>query len=180
MTWNFWRLWELTLDKYLTNIWSCWELALHSISWHFKRFQLNHLPSQLTKLVNTFLQTPSPPEFFPFLRAWEIVKVWGNYLKWQILIDSFKAAIHSSATLSNIENFNYLQCFIAGDALNTVKGLSLNNDNYIKALELLQDRYGNKQAIITAHKKNLSKRRALNQIWTLLVYTDCMMTFKHK
>ena len=43
--------------------------------------------------------------------------------------------------------------------MNTIEGLSLTNDNYIKALELLEDRYGNKQAIITAHTKNLLKLR---------------------
>ena len=41
--------------------------------------------------------------------------------------------------------------------MNTIEGLSLTNDNYIKALELLEDRYGNKQSIITAHTKNLLK-----------------------
>ena len=74
-------------------------------------------------------------------------------------IHSFKAAIHSSATLSNIGKFNYLRCYVAGDAFNTIKGLSLASDNYIKASELLEDRYGNNQAIITAYTKNLLKLR---------------------
>ena len=87
----------------------------------------------------------------------EIVKFRGDYTKWQSFIDSFKATIHSSATLSNIGKFNYLRCYVTGDALNTIEGLSLTNDNYIKALELLEDPYGNKQAIITAHTKNLLK-----------------------
>ena len=87
----------------------------------------------------------------------EIVKFKGDYTKWQSFIDSFKAAIHSSATLSNIDKFNYLRCYVAGDALNTIEGLSLSNDNYAKALELLEDRYVNKQAIITAHTKDLLK-----------------------
>ena len=43
--------------------------------------------------------------------------------------------------------------------MNTIEGLSLTNDNYTKALELLEDLYGNKQAIITAHTKNLLKLR---------------------
>ena len=41
--------------------------------------------------------------------------------------------------------------------MNTIEGLSLSNDNYAKALELLEDRYVNKQAIITAHTKDLLK-----------------------
>ena len=72
----------------------------------------------------------------------EIVKFRGDYTKWQSFIDNIKAATHSSATLSNIGKFNYLRCYVTGDALNTIEGLSLTNDNYIKALELLEDRYG--------------------------------------
>ena len=72
----------------------------------------------------------------------EIVKFRGDYTKWQSFIDNIKTAIHSSATLSNIGKFNYLRCYVTGDALNTIEGLSLTNDNYIKALELLEDRYG--------------------------------------
>ena len=45
--------------------------------------------------------------------------------------------------------------------MNTIEGLSLTNGNYIKALELLEDLYGNKQAIITAHTKSLLKLRRL-------------------
>ena len=41
--------------------------------------------------------------------------------------------------------------------MNTIEGHSLTNDNYTEALEVLEDRYRNKQAIITAHMKNLLK-----------------------
>ena len=89
----------------------------------------------------------------------EIFTFRGGYTKWKSCIDSFKVAIDSSATLSNIDKFNYLQCYVAGEALNTIEGVSLTIGNYGKALELLEDRYGNKQAIITAHTKNLLKLR---------------------
>ena len=81
------------------------------------------------------------------------MKFRGNYTKRQSFIDSFKATIYSSATLSNIDKFNDLRCYVTGDTLNTTEGLSLTNDNYVKALERLEDRYGNKRAIITAHKR---------------------------
>ena len=41
--------------------------------------------------------------------------------------------------------------------MNTIEGLNLTNDNYTKALELLEGQYGNKQAITTARMKNLLK-----------------------
>ena len=65
----------------------------------------------------------------------EIVKFRGDYTKWQTFTDYFKAVIHSPATLSNIDKFNYLRCYVAGDALNTIEGLSLTNYKYIKALD---------------------------------------------
>ena len=55
------------------------------------------------------------------------VKFRGDYTKWLKFIDSFKASIHSSTTLSSIDNFNYLRGY-AGDALNTIDGPSLTND----------------------------------------------------
>ena len=36
-----------------------------------------------------------------------------------------------------------------------MKGLSLTDDNYTKASEVLEDWYGNKKAIIAAYTKNL-------------------------
>ena len=48
--------------------------------------------------------------------------------------------MHSSTNLSNIDKFNYLRCYVAGNVLNTV-----------------DDWYGNKQAIITAHTKKIFK-----------------------
>ena len=78
-----------------------------------------------------------------------------------------------------------MRCYVAGDALNTTEGLSLTNDNYIKALERLEDRYGNKQAIVTAHTKNLLKLVrvesnldviSLHRLWNLtrlLTITKC-------
>ena len=35
----------------------------------------------------------------------EIIKFRGDYTKWQSFIDSFKAVIHSSTTLSNVGKF---------------------------------------------------------------------------
>ena len=68
MSWVFWRIWELILRKYLTNIYLCWEFALPtstilSISRYFKRFQLNDLLSQ------PLLNPKPPPRIFSFLRA---------------------------------------------------------------------------------------------------------------
>ena len=96
MTWNVWRLWELTLHKYLTNIYLCWKFTLHtstllSISGHFKRFQLNHPPCQLTKFINVFCnELSAPPEFFSFLRAWTLLKKILTQFLYCEFFESFK------------------------------------------------------------------------------------------
>ena len=64
------------------------------------------------------------------------------------LNDSYEAAINSSSSLSKVEKFNYLRSYLEGEALHTVSGLSLTNDNYEKALKLLKDRFGNPQSLV--------------------------------
>ena len=56
-----------------------------------------------------------------------------------------------------MEKFNYLRCFLEGDALQAIAGFSLTNDNCKEALQLLQNRYGNTQQIIAAHMNALVK-----------------------
>ena len=85
----------------------------------------------------------------------EIVKFNGEYTKWQTFYDSFQAAVDNNNTLSNVEKFNYLRSYLANDAYNCVAGLSLTNENYVQALNLLKERYGNKQKIITSHVNEL-------------------------
>ena len=89
----------------------------------------------------------------------EMHKFKGDHTKWQSFIDTFEASIDSSPILSNIEKFHYLTNYIEGDALNTIQGLRPTNENCKKALDLLKERYGNKQAIITAHVNNLLRLR---------------------
>ena len=74
MNWNFWKLWELALLKYFTDIYLSWKFALQSttllsISVHLKRFQINVVLSQLINLDNIFLdKLPAhpPQNFFYF------------------------------------------------------------------------------------------------------------------
>ena len=69
----------------------------------------------------------------------EIVKFAGEPTKWQTFVDSYEIAISSSSNLNNIEKFNYLRCYLEDDALHTIAGLTLTNENYKKALDLLKN-----------------------------------------
>ena len=93
----------------------------------------------------------------------EISKFNGDPTKWQSFFDSFQAAVGKSTNLTGVEKFNYLRCFLEGDALHAIAGFGFTNDNYKEALELLQNRYGNTQQIIPVHMNGLVKMSSINK-----------------
>ena len=62
-----------------------------------------------------------------------------------------------STDLSPIDKFNYLKALLDGPAANVIQGLSLTEDNYLAAVELVKDRYGKPDQIIAAHMDDLLK-----------------------
>ena len=91
----------------------------------------------------------------------EISKFDGDFLQWQTFYDSFKAAIHDKKNLSDVDKFNYLRSLLRGSALRVIEGFTLTNENYTKALSLLEERYNNKQAIISSHMNELLKMKKI-------------------
>ena len=109
----------------------------------------------------------------------------GNPLEWHSFYDQFNISIHQNKTLSDIDRFNYLRRYLAGQALATISGLTLNSENYKEALNILIDRYGNPQVLISAHMEALVKinkvknMENLEALWKL--YNDiqnCMRNLK--
>ena len=62
----------------------------------------------------------------------EIKKFNGELTQWKSFIDTFEAAIDKSS-LSDVEKFNYLKGYLLDNALKTIEGLNLTNENYPKA-----------------------------------------------
>ena len=120
--------------------------------------KLNNLDKFLKKKDTTFTPTPQPRSKENIkLPPLEIRKFDGNATKWQTFYDSFNAAIDTSTSISKVEKFNYLQGFLEGDALKCISGLSLTENNYDQAKVILENRYGNKQLIISTHMSSLVK-----------------------
>ena len=78
----------------------------------------------------------------------EIKKFSGEPTAWMTFIDSFEATVDRWANLSDVEKFNYL--YLQKDTLHTISGMPITNANYKKALELLRNRFGNPQKVISA------------------------------
>ena len=85
----------------------------------------------------------------------EIPSFSGETLKWTEFWDSFEATIHRNTSLSDVEKLNYLMSKLSGQAKNSVSGIQLSNENYAVAVELLKERYGDTQAVVTSHYTEL-------------------------
>lgn len=85
----------------------------------------------------------------------EIPSFSGEKLKWTEFWDSFEAAVHLNTSLSDVEKLNYLMSKLTGEAKNSVSGILLSNENYPVAVDLLKERYGDKQVVVTSHYTEL-------------------------
>ena len=84
--------------------------------------------------------------------------------EWQAFIDCFDSAVHSNPKLGNIDKMNYLKSLVEGPATAAIKGLSLTSENYNSARKILEDRYGNKQLIISSHMDSLLKLPVVSSV----------------
>ena len=88
----------------------------------------------------------------------------GRPTEWQAFIDCFDSAVHLNPKLGNIDKMNYLKSLVEGPAAAAIKGLSSTSENYNSARKILEDRYGNKQLIISSHMDNLLKLPVVSSI----------------
>ena len=81
----------------------------------------------------------------------EMKKFSGDPKEYRTFRDAFEVSINNDRGLSGVEKFTYPQTCLTGEASRSIKGLALSNENYEQALEVLDQRYGNKQIIINSH-----------------------------
>ena len=91
----------------------------------------------------------------------DIEKFSVDITEWQTFFDSFEFAVHSNNKLSNIKKMNYLISYLTGEALKNVQDLKLSEPNYSAAIEMLQERNGDKQ-VLTSMNKHMN-------FWTYLI-----------
>ena len=84
----------------------------------------------------------------------------GSVTDWTPFWESFKAAVHDNNSISKIDKFNYLFSLLEGPAARAIQGLTLSEANYIAAIQILEERFGRTQQIISAHMDELLKIQA--------------------
>ena len=86
----------------------------------------------------------------------------GGILRWKQFEESFEAVVHENERISNIEKFTYLLGYLEKAPQQAVGNFPLTNDTYIQAWELLKEKYGNPQLIISTHMNELIKLNKVN------------------
>ena len=71
--------------------------------------------------------------------------------------ESYKSAVHDNNSISKIDKFNYLRSLLEGAASRAIQGLALLSSNYDSAEEILEQRFGRLQQIISAHMDKILK-----------------------
>ena len=74
----------------------------------------------------------------------------GEITKFKSFWDSFDSAVNKNADLSSVDKFNYLHALLEGQAARAIQGLTLSESNYQAAVEILHERFGKTQQIISA------------------------------
>ena len=81
----------------------------------------------------------------------------GNPLEWLSFWDSFQASVDKNSDISGVDKMNYLCGLLKGEAARVIQGLPLSARNYKRAINLLKERFGQKQVLINAHMDALLK-----------------------
>lgn len=83
----------------------------------------------------------------------ELPKFSGNVIEWTSFWDKFKEAV-DHCDLPAVGKFTYLQSLLEGDAKATIQGLSVTENQYTEAIDLLEiaeKHFGCRKPIIYAH-----------------------------
>ena len=93
----------------------------------------------------------------PRLPKLVLPKFKGEITKFKSFWDSFDSAVNKNADLSSVDKFNYLHALLEGQTARAIQGLTLSETNYQAAVDILQERSGKTQQIISAHMDELLK-----------------------
>ncbi len=161
-------------EMYLTNLY-CDILLLET--------EVNAIPGQTVSLPN---RTHNSSDFRKStLPKLQLPKFGGDLLEWSTFWGLYEAAVHNNQSISEIEKFSYLKCQLQNDAKSCIDGLPLTPENYISAVTLLKERFGQTHRITQAYicalidltpptNDRLSLRRFYDQVETYIRHLESL------
>ena len=75
--------------------------------------------------------------------------------EWPAFHDAFVASVDSHKKFSNVQKFTHLRSSLSGRALKCIEGYSVTNDNYSRAFQDLQNRFGRKRLLVNELVKSI-------------------------
>lgn len=145
---------EEDLDKEIDDVMNM-DITINKAKEKMKRYLMKINESSDLVLPPSINSNTRPVDNGVYLPKLHIKNFDGNPRKWKPFIESYEAAIHNKDNLSDVEKFTYLRGFLTNNALSTIEGFPLTNENYAIALDLLKKRYGKDKLIISTHMHDL-------------------------
>nr|XP_018907433.1 PREDICTED: uncharacterized protein LOC109037289 [Bemisia tabaci] len=149
-----------------------------------KRVANENASGNSSTLINTTAQMLGPKIRLPKL---ELTHFSGQIENWRTFYNLFKASVHDSAHLQEVEKFQYLIGSLRGDALALIKGLDITAANYAVAWNLLCKRYQSERRHVFHHFTgllDLPEIKNSNQVHTLLTklreHTQALTALGHE
>ena len=101
----------------------------------------------------------------------------GDVTRFQHFWQSFRCAVDQQQDISDVHKLNYLVNSLEGQAYKALEGLEIRDENYVKATDLLKERFGKTQHIISAHMQSLLNLQSFqnDKISDLRVIYDTIM-----
>ena len=133
----------------------------------------NHPSNQLSEGLSNSINIPNQNDARtthevrvarPKLPKLCLPKFKGDVKKWHAFWELFESLIHKNEEMSQIDKFNYMSTLLEKEAARAIQGLSLTSANYTVAIDILQERFGKPQTVITAHMDDLLKLPTLMSI----------------
>lgn len=79
----------------------------------------------------------------------------GSYQHWLEFRDVFSSIIHNNKNIDNVNKFHYLRASLHGSAALIIKHITVSNDTYNIAWDLLLERYDNNRLLVNNHVQAL-------------------------
>ena len=109
--------------------------------------------NDLAKLLTVSRKDPLP--------EWKLSTFDGNPLQWHEWYGQFKSAVDQAAITDEVK-MTYLKTLVSGKAKIAIEGFAYSGALYRDALKALERKFGQPQAVVTAHLEKLSNYHAVN------------------
>lgn len=87
----------------------------------------------------------------------------GKYEEWFPFFDSFNSIIHTNASISHVQRFQYLKGCLTGEASVVIDSMEISAANYEVAWDTLKERYDDKYVLVQNHVKAIMEMPSLTK-----------------